>query len=98
LHAARLDTTGTVILEAIVNGLPAIATSVCGYAPHVLRADAGIALEEPFRAEALDRALALAADPARRRQWSANGAAYGADPELYRGIERAVSLLVEPVR
>ena len=97
LHAARLDTTGTVILEAIVNGLPVIATSVCGYAPHVRRADAGIVLEEPFAPAALDGALALAVDPGRRKQWSANAVAYGADPELYRGIERAASLLVEPV-
>jgi UDP-glucose:(heptosyl)LPS alpha-1,3-glucosyltransferase len=32
VHPARYDTTGTVILEAIVNGLPVITTSNCGYA------------------------------------------------------------------
>ena len=35
VHPARHDTTGTVILEAVVNGLPVITTSTCGYAHHV---------------------------------------------------------------
>src|SRR6185312_3890766 len=32
VHPARYDTAGMVILEAVVNGLPAIATAACGYA------------------------------------------------------------------
>ena len=50
VHPARYDTTGTVILEAIVNGLPVITTSNCGYAKHVTSANAGIVVQEPFRA------------------------------------------------
>ena len=48
MHPARYDTTGTVILEALVNGLPVLTTSVCGYAEHVRAAGGGIVLEEPF--------------------------------------------------
>ena len=80
VHPARLDTTGTVILESLANGLPQVTSAACGYAWHVQRAAAGIVLEEPFSAPALERALAVAADPARRAQWSANGIAFGADP------------------
>ncbi|MEO8667309.1 MAG: glycosyltransferase family 4 protein [Bauldia sp.] len=93
VHAARIDTTGTVILEAIVNGLPVAATAACGFASHVAGADAGIVLPEPFTPQALDEALALGADPARRRRWSVNAAAYGADPQLYRGIQKAAEIL-----
>jgi len=94
VHPARLETTGTVILESLVNGLPQVTSAACGYAWHVQRADAGIVLEEPFSAPALEQALAAAADPARRAQWSANGIAYGADPELYCGIERAAEFVI----
>ena len=41
VHPARTETTGTVILEAIVNGLPVLASAACGYAEHVVLADAG---------------------------------------------------------
>ncbi|HEY8267417.1 MAG TPA: glycosyltransferase family 4 protein [Xanthobacteraceae bacterium] len=94
VHPARLETTGAAILEAVVNGLPQVTSARCGYALHVQRADVGIVLEEPFSARALEQALAVAADPARRAQWSANGIAYGADPELYRGIERAAEFII----
>ena len=94
VHPARLDTTGTVILESLANGLPQVTSAACGYAWHVQRAAAGIVLEEPFSAPALEKSLAAAADPARRAQWSANGTAYGADPELYRGIERAAEFVI----
>ena len=94
VHPARLETTGAAILEAVINGLPQVTSARCGYALHVQRAAAGIVLEEPFSARALEQALAVAADPARRAQWSANGIAYGADPELYRGIERAAEFVI----
>jgi UDP-glucose:(heptosyl)LPS alpha-1,3-glucosyltransferase len=94
VHPARLETTGVVILEALVNGLPVVTTANCGNAVHVQRAAAGIVLEQPFSARALEQALAVAAEPARRAQWSANGIAYGADPELYRGIERAADFVI----
>jgi UDP-glucose:(heptosyl)LPS alpha-1,3-glucosyltransferase len=95
VHPARLDTTGTVILEAIVNGLPVIATAVCGFSVHVSRADAGIVLPEPFQQRALADALAGAEDQVFRSHWTGNAIAYGADPELYRGLERAADAIVK---
>ena len=49
VHPARYDTTGTVILEAIVNGLPVVTTATCGYAIHVEAAEAGIVMQRPIR-------------------------------------------------
>lgn len=94
VHPARADVTGTVILEAVVNGLPVITTSLCGYAEHVLAADAGEVSEEPFSAVRFAEALARASDPARLSAWSRNGAAYGENPNLYAGRDRAAELIV----
>ena len=62
VHPARYDTTGTVILEFIVNGLPVITTSACGYATHVSNADAGIVIQEPFYQRTFLAALETARD------------------------------------
>lgn len=94
VHPARLDTTGTVILEAVINGLPAVASGVCGYAEHVALAEAGLVLPEPFAEADLAAALATAADPGRRAVWSANGAAYGETPELYAGLQSATDAIL----
>ncbi|WP_201160071.1 glycosyltransferase, partial [Rhodoplanes elegans] len=94
VHPARLDTTGTVILEAVVNGLPVVASGICGYAEHVALAEAGLVLPEPFAEADLAAALATAADPGRRAAWSANGAAYGETPELYAGLQTAADAIL----
>ena len=93
VHPARYDTTGTVILEAVVNGLPVVTTDVCGYAPHVAAADAGVVIREPFRQSALIEALAQAQSAERRLSWSRNGAAYGERADLYSGLDRAVDII-----
>jgi UDP-glucose:(heptosyl)LPS alpha-1,3-glucosyltransferase len=94
VHPARLETTGTVLLEAIVNGLPVVTTAVCGYAEHVLRADAGVVVAEPFRADAFIAALREAQRPELSDRWTRNGATYGTNPELSTGLERAAELMV----
>ncbi len=94
IHPARVDTTGTVILEAIVNGLPVVTTAVCGYAGHVQAADAGIVLPEPFAQRSLLAALREASDGTRASTWSANAVRYGERPELYSGLEAAADLIL----
>jgi len=94
VHPARYDTTGTVILEAIVNGLPVITTSACGYAEHVSSADAGIVVPEPFRQQAFVAALEAARDYARTARWSKSGREYGKQSSLYEGRSRATDLIV----
>jgi UDP-glucose:(heptosyl)LPS alpha-1,3-glucosyltransferase len=94
VHPARYDTTGTVILEAIVNGLPVITTSSCGYAKHVNSANAGIVVQEPFRSQTLVAALEIAHDPACIERWSSSGSEYGQQSSLYEGRGRATELIV----
>ena len=76
MHPGPL-TTGTVILEALVNGLPVITTSACGYAKHVRAAGAGIVLEEPFDFKLFLTALKDMADTGRRAVYSEAGIGCG---------------------
>jgi UDP-glucose:(heptosyl)LPS alpha-1,3-glucosyltransferase len=93
VHPSRADVTGTVILEALASGLPVITTAVCGYGEHVVGADAGIVLPEPFQAADLDRALA-AATPERLAAWSTKALAYAGRDALYSGLDRAADLIL----
>ena len=97
VHPARSETTGTAILEAVVNGLPVIVTTNSGFAAHVSKAEAGIVLPEPLRQAALDAAIARAADASLRERWSANGTAYGATVSLTMGHASAAELMVGPL-
>jgi UDP-glucose:(heptosyl)LPS alpha-1,3-glucosyltransferase len=92
VHPARADVTGNVIVEALINGLPAVVSEVCGFAEHVRRADAGVVLPAPFRQADLDRALADA-DPATRARWSCNGIDYGRAADVFGGIAAAADLI-----
>ncbi|HXN44129.1 MAG TPA: glycosyltransferase, partial [Xanthobacteraceae bacterium] len=94
IHPARNETTGTVILEAIVNGLPVVTTAVCGYAAHVRDANAGVVVPEPFAQASLLAALGEARDHRRASEWSANGMRYGERPELYSGLETAADIIL----
>jgi UDP-glucose:(heptosyl)LPS alpha-1,3-glucosyltransferase len=93
VHPARYDTTGTVILEALVNGLPVITTSACGYAKHVHAAGAGIVLEDPFDFKLFLTAIKDMADSARRSAYSAAGIAYGRNENLCHGRALAAQML-----
>ena len=92
VHPARLDVTGTVILEAMANGLPVVTTANCGYSVHVATAQAGSVIPPPFEQSALDHALA-AADAAMRARWSENALAYARNPLLYSGIAKAADVI-----
>jgi UDP-glucose:(heptosyl)LPS alpha-1,3-glucosyltransferase len=95
VHPARAETTGTVILEAIINGLPVVTTQACGFASHVREADAGIVVSEPFTSSELIDALGRASEPSRRQIWSANAAVYGTNPRLYQGVDGALAAILE---
>lgn len=91
VHPPRVDTTGKIILEAVVNGLPAIATDVCGYSRHVVNASAGIVLPEPFSVAYFHQAIAASRDETSRNNWSAGGMKYGVErKDLYTGFDRAL--------
>ena len=93
LHPAYYENTGTVLLEAIVAGLPVLTTAACGYAFHVEQAGAGKVLPLPFVQQALNAGLAEMLESTRRAQWRENGIAYGRQQDLYRMPELAADLI-----
>ena len=93
IHPAYRETTGTVLIEAMIAGLPVLVTDVCGYAPHVARADAGIVLKSPFDQEMLNRTLESMLVSNDRKRWQDNGKRYASDPGLYRMPEVAADAI-----
>ena len=57
MHPAHRENTGSVLLEAIVAGLPVVTTDVCGYAHYVRDQNMGEALPSPFNQTAMNHAL-----------------------------------------
>jgi UDP-glucose:(heptosyl)LPS alpha-1,3-glucosyltransferase len=95
VHPARYDTTGTAILEAVVNGLPVVTTAACGHARHVDSAGAGIVVREPFDFALFLAALEQARSPSVRHVWSTAGTSYGKSPLLYQGHSHAAEAIVQ---
>lgn len=94
LHPARSEAAGIVLLEALVAGLPVVATAACGYAPHLEAAGAGLVLPGPFDPEALDAALLRMLDSGFREQCRERGLAYAASQDLY-SLHHAGADLIE---
>jgi UDP-glucose:(heptosyl)LPS alpha-1,3-glucosyltransferase len=95
IHPAYNENTGTVLLEALVAGLPVLTTAACGYAHYIEDAAAGRVIALPFAQGTLDATLAaMLADGAARRQWAANGLAFAAQADLYGMPERAADLIL----
>ncbi len=92
LHPAYEENTGNVLIEAMIAGLPVIATDVCGYAHYVARADMGRVIPSPFQPEALVQAIAaVLAVP--RATWRERGRALAGDPSLYARPQVAVDII-----
>lgn len=92
VHPAYSENTGTVLLEALVAGLPVLTTANCGYAHFVAESGAGYVLPEPFRQTEFDAALTtlLAGDRAALRQ---RALAWAQHADVYRLPERAAELI-----
>jgi UDP-glucose:(heptosyl)LPS alpha-1,3-glucosyltransferase len=96
IHPAYNENTGTVLLEAVVAGLPVLTTAACGYARYIEEASAGRVIPQPFEQRTLDAALAtMLADADARRRWGTNGLAFAAHADLYSLPERAADIILQ---
>jgi UDP-glucose:(heptosyl)LPS alpha-1,3-glucosyltransferase len=93
LHPARKENTGTVILEAMISGLPQLVTGVCGYAKHVRQADSGRVIEEPFQQQQLNRVLLEMLTGDERQHWAGNALNYAQHEDLYSMPEKVVDVI-----
>jgi UDP-glucose:(heptosyl)LPS alpha-1,3-glucosyltransferase len=98
LHPASSENTGTVILEAIIAGLPVLVTDVCGYAHHVKKSRAGMLAPSPFDQEEFNILMYNMLTSSQRTQWQENGAEYGRNEELYTLHEAAADIIEQKAR
>ena len=95
IHPAYNENTGTVLLEALVAGLPVLTTAVCGYAHYIEEAEAGCVISEPFVQECLDTTLAnMLSDREARARWQVKALAFADTADIYSNAERAAELIL----
>jgi UDP-glucose:(heptosyl)LPS alpha-1,3-glucosyltransferase len=91
-HPARVDVTGGVILEALTNGLPVVATDCCGFSTHVEASGSGKVVPAAFDPNAFVAALREVCGP-QNADMSRRGLAYGESPDLFSGLAKACDLI-----
>lgn len=95
IHPAYNENTGTVLLEALVAGLPVLVTDVCGYAHYIEQAKCGCVVPSPFEQEQLNSTLVtMLEDDAARASWRINGLTYAGEADLYSLPEKAADVIV----
>lgn len=95
IHPAYNENTGTVLLEALVAGLPVLVTDVCGYAHYISEADCGLVVPTPFKQEQLDQMLAdMLNNSALRKEWQANALRFADQADLYSLPEHAADVIL----
>jgi len=93
IHPAYNENTGTVLLEALVAGLPVLVTDVCGYAHYISDADAGCVLPSPFEQKQLNIKLAEMLTSNSKTKWQENGLRFSKTADIYSMPERAADII-----
>ena len=92
-HPARLENTGTTLIEAMYCGLPVVATENCGFAHHLLQAGAGLVCPLPYEEKVFDRMLLEAIYSPRREDWIRQAKKYCQTKDLYGLIDAAADVV-----
>lgn len=93
LHPAYRENTGTVLLEAMVAGLPVITTDACGYAGYVRDAQLGEALPQPVSQASLNQALRkVLLSPS--QPWREKARRFAQESDIFSMPERAAELIL----
>jgi UDP-glucose:(heptosyl)LPS alpha-1,3-glucosyltransferase len=91
VHPAHRENTGTVLLEAMVAGLPVIASRTCGYASYIEEHEIGRVLAAPITGSSLAHALAsVLTEP--HQQWVEKGRLFASE-DIFAMTERAAELI-----
>jgi len=93
LHPAYHENTGTVLLEAVVSGLPVLTVDVCGYAHYIQDANAGIVLASPFDQAALNKSLEKMLCSSERDMWRQNALAFAKQADIYSMPDKAADII-----
>ena len=93
IHPARTENTGTVLLEAMVCGLPVLAMGHCGYAEHVKKASAGLICQEPFLQKRFNLLLHEMLTSPSRNRWKSNAIQYCKNTDLYSLFDKVTEII-----
>jgi UDP-glucose:(heptosyl)LPS alpha-1,3-glucosyltransferase len=94
VHPAITENTGNVILEGLVAGKPVLTTDTCGYARHVVQANAGrIVSGDPVAQGELDQARLGRVVSSQERNWRTNALRYAEQTDLYSRPKVAVAIM-----
>lgn len=96
VHPAYNENTGTVLLEALVAGLPVLCSAVCGYAHYIDEAAGGRVIPEPFAQATMDGFLQeMLVDREQRATWQQNALAWAEIADIYSNAERAADIILK---
>lgn len=95
VHPAYAENTGTVLLEAVVAGLPVIASDVCGYGHYIEEAQAGELIPSPFQQETFNTMLQGMLTRLPDASWSENGIAFSQTADIYDMPKKAADFVIQ---
>jgi UDP-glucose:(heptosyl)LPS alpha-1,3-glucosyltransferase len=98
VHPAYSENTGTILLEALTVGLPVLTTDVCGFAFHIVKAQAGVVLASPFRQGQFNHELARILHSEEMPAWRSQGLAYAGREDLYSCDLRATEIIEQTIQ
>lgn len=94
LHPSYHENTGTVLLEAMVAGLPVLTVETCGYASYISTANAGMVCSSPFQQADWNAALAAMLVSPARAHWKKNALSFASKEDIFGLPEKAADLIV----
>ncbi len=96
VHPARHENTGTVLLEALVAGLPVLTVEACGYAPYIQESGAGQVVASPFDQTTWNHALVTMMNDIKNPVWRERALAFSSSADIYDMPHTAAQIITQP--
>ncbi len=93
LHPAYRENTGTVILEAIIMGLPVVASGICGYSPYIKESGCGEVIREPFLQSDFDHTVYNIIKNDLNMLQSSKGLAFRDKADIYNADHKIIDII-----